>query len=327
MKAAGRAAAAVPLAPLVDTGLSWIDGFWRQARPYLFVRPEDGVLIMPPSRVYQLNESGLALLAWLGRGRRISRFPGLRDVAKDAGAAGREERAAQVQAFFRDLRAFYLGCNAADGGPSAGGGPSADGGPAGVDGRRAVERVPFTFDYTRLPVLGEIAVTYRCNQRCLFCYAGCGDAGCGEAACGAGGRSAASGADGAPGEDAAAVPSPEMTLPEVRRVLRIFRDRARLPFFSFTGGEPLLRPDLEKMIRRAVRLGLRVNLITNGTLAHPARARRLRRAGLRSAQVSLESADEAEHDRLTRSPAPTGPPWPGSAACRRPGSRCRPTPP
>ena len=256
--------------------LAWIDGFWRQARPWLFVRAEDGVLILPPSRVYRLNESGLALLAWLGRGRRVARFPGLRDG----------ERAAQVHAFFRDLRAFYLGC-AGDG-----------------DGRRAVERVPYTFDYTRLPVLGEIAVTYRCNQRCLFCYAGCGAGGCGSAPCTADTAPRPVPGSSADGTAVAGAPAPatEMTLPEVRRVLRVFRDEARLPFFSFTGGEPLLRPDLEAMIRAAGRLGLRVNLITNGTLAHPARARRLRRAGLRSAQVSLESADEAAHERLTRSP-------------------------
>jgi radical SAM protein with 4Fe4S-binding SPASM domain len=85
----------------------------------------------------------------------------------------------------------------------------------------------------------------------------------------------------------------------VRRVLQIFKDQARIPFFSFTGGEPLLRRDLETMIRFARRLGLRVNLITNGTLADRARARRLRRAGLGSAQVSVESPEEAVHDGLT----------------------------
>ena len=41
-----------------------------------------------------------------------------------------------------------------------------------------------------------------------------------------------------------------------------------------------------------------MNLITNGTLATPDRAAALYRAGLRTAQVSLESPDSAIHDRL-----------------------------
>jgi radical SAM protein with 4Fe4S-binding SPASM domain len=94
----------------------------------------------------------------------------------------------------------------------------------------------------------------------------------------------------------------EMTLAQVRRVIRIFRAEARIPFFSFTGGEPLLRADLEAMIRFARRQGMRVNLITNATLASPGRAASLSRSGLDTAQVSLESVSEAEHDALTATP-------------------------
>ena len=72
-------------------------------------------------------------------------------------------------------------------------------------------------------------------------------------------------------------------------MIRIFKDDAHLPFFSFTGGEPLLRRDLEDMIKFARHIGLQVNLITNGTLATPRRAASLFKAGLRTAQVSLES--------------------------------------
>ena len=28
-------------------------------------------------------------------------------------------------------------------------------------------------DFSPLPVLSEVAVTYRCNAACVFCYAGC----------------------------------------------------------------------------------------------------------------------------------------------------------
>jgi radical SAM protein with 4Fe4S-binding SPASM domain len=93
-----------------------------------------------------------------------------------------------------------------------------------------------------------------------------------------------------------------MTLAEAKRVIDAFRDDAQIPFFSFTGGEPLLRDDLEPMIRHARRRGLEVNLVTNGTLATPRRARSLARAGLATAQVSVEAPDAATHDDLTASP-------------------------
>ena len=84
-----------------------------------------------------------------------------------------------------------------------------------------------------------------------------------------------------------------MTLAEVKEILRIFSDEAKIPFFSFTGGEPLLRDDLEDMIRHARSLGLQVNLVTNGTLAERRRARSLFRqacARRRSAWKALTSA-------------------------------------
>jgi radical SAM protein with 4Fe4S-binding SPASM domain len=56
------------------------------------------------------------------------------------------------------------------------------------------------------------------------------------------------------------------------------------------------------MVRHARRLGIEVNLVTNGTLADRARARSLARAGLRTAQVSIEAPDAETHDDLTARP-------------------------
>jgi len=234
--------------------LSWIDGFFREAGDHIFAREEDGVVILPPNQVYKANATGVAVVRHLQAGGRARDIPGIADP----------ERAREVAGFVSDIRALYLG---------------------ETGGRRPLETVPYSFDYTRLPILGEIAVTYRCNNACIFCYAGCGTPGC------AGTPRAATGGD-----------SREMTLGEVRRVIRIFKEEAKIPFFSFTGGEPLLRRDLEDMISFARRAGLQVNLITNGTLADPRRARSLFRAGLRTAQVSVESPEEAVHDRLTARP-------------------------
>ncbi|MBQ8035722.1 MAG: radical SAM protein, partial [Proteobacteria bacterium] len=134
-------------------------------------------------------------------------------------------------------------------------------------------RIPYTFDYTKLPILGEIAVTYRCNNRCRFCYAGC-DGACGR------------------------LDSPDIEPERIERIIDIFKEDAKIPFFSFTGGEPLMRKDLERLMRYACDKGLRINLVTNGSLATPERARSLYDAGLRTAQISLESPDEAIHDAL-----------------------------
>jgi radical SAM protein with 4Fe4S-binding SPASM domain len=65
---------------------------------------------------------------------------------------------------------------------------------------------------------------------------------------------------------------------------------------AFSGGEPLIRKDLEKMMRDGLKLGMKgYSLVTNGFRADPERVARLRRAGLRSVQVSLDGVDERDH--------------------------------
>jgi radical SAM protein with 4Fe4S-binding SPASM domain len=91
---------------------------------------------------------------------------------------------------------------------------------------------------------------------------------------------------------------PELSTREAKHIIKIFKEEAKIPFFSFTGGEPLLRDDLGELIAYAHSLGLRTNLITNGSLATPARAASLAAAGLKTAQVSVESPDADVHDAL-----------------------------
>jgi radical SAM protein with 4Fe4S-binding SPASM domain len=133
----------------------------------------------------------------------------------------------------------------------------------------------FTFDFMSLPILGEIALTYRCNNRCLFCYAGC-----------------------SPESDMETMPA-GLSTSEWKTIIDIFKNDAKIPFFSFTGGEPTLRTDLEELIRYAGSIGLETNLVSNGTLISEARAKSLRDAGLETAQISVESPHAATHDALT----------------------------
>ena len=242
----------------IGRALSEAESFYRGVRPWLLVREEDAVLIVPPNRVYKLGGSALGLSSYLDAGGRLADLPG-----SDGRPGLDAPRAAELLRFFEELRAAYEGRAPAGSAPDGKSGFAA-----------GFARVPYDFDFTRLPILGEVALTYRCNERCRFCYAGCGESG----------RDADAGA--------------ELSTDEWKRVIRMLKDEAKIPFFSFTGGEPLLRPDLEELAAYARSLGLRANLITNGSLATGARAASLKAAGIDTAQVSLESPDPALHDAL-----------------------------
>ena len=58
---------------------------------------------------------------------------------------------------------------------------------------------------------------------------------------------------------------------------------------TFSGGEPLLHPNLDELIRRIRSHGCIATLITNGYLLTPDRIQRLNRAGLDSLQISIDN--------------------------------------
>jgi radical SAM protein with 4Fe4S-binding SPASM domain len=244
--------------PHREPDLKWIDEFWDRAGRYIFSRPEDGVLILPPNRVYRINESAASLIRYLKNGGRMAEKRGISRAADRV----HPERLLDIENFFQVLEGL---CSYR---------PEAE---------AALPRVPFNFDYTRLPVLGEIALSYRCNNSCIFCYAGCSADG----AAGSAGNSASGGKSRA-----------ELSTGEWKKIILIFRDEAKIPFFSFSGGEPLIRKDLEELAAFATEAGLEVNLVSNGTLANRVRAASLYRAGVRTAQISVEAPDRLLHDRL-----------------------------
>jgi pyrroloquinoline quinone biosynthesis protein E len=61
---------------------------------------------------------------------------------------------------------------------------------------------------------------------------------------------------------------------------------------NLTGGEPLLREDLETIVSEAHDLDLYTNLITAGLPLTYERLARLRDSGLASVQLSMQSAEE-----------------------------------
>jgi cyclic pyranopterin phosphate synthase len=117
----------------------------------------------------------------------------------------------------------------------------------------------------------RISVTDRCNFRCTYCM---------------------------PkevfGRDFQFLPRAELlTFDELTRVARIFLAQG-VRKIRLTGGEPLVRRDLERLVAMLARLdGLTdLTLTTNGSLL-AGKARALRGAGLRRITVSLDSLDDA----------------------------------
>ena len=116
----------------------------------------------------------------------------------------------------------------------------------------------------------RISVTDRCNFRCVYCM---------------------------PkevfGRDYQFLPRADLlSFEELERLARVFAGLG-VEKIRITGGEPLMRRDLEKLIAMLARIdGLDLTLTTNGALL-PQKARVLAEAGLRRITVSLDSLDDA----------------------------------
>jgi AdoMet-dependent heme synthase len=68
------------------------------------------------------------------------------------------------------------------------------------------------------------------------------------------------------------------------------------PMLILSGGEPLLRPDILFLARRAVSMGMRVSLASNGTLITLELAGDIAAAGISRVSVSLDAAEAEKHD-------------------------------
>jgi PqqA peptide cyclase len=89
----------------------------------------------------------------------------------------------------------------------------------------------------------------------------------------------------------------ELATPDWERVLAEARELGVLQL-HLSGGEPLLRRDLDRIVRRASDLGLYTNLITSALGLTPRRAGQLRDAGLDHVQISVQADEPALSDRL-----------------------------
>lgn len=113
-------------------------------------------------------------------------------------------------------------------------------------------------------------LTYRCPLHCVFCYNPV---------------------------DYATQPD-ELSTADWLRVLRQARELGAVQC-GLSGGEPLLRDDLEVIVAEAHRLGYYTNLLTSGVGLSEARAAALKSAGLDHVQLSFQDSTREMNDFLS----------------------------
>ncbi|MGC8862691.1 MAG: radical SAM/SPASM domain-containing protein [Armatimonadota bacterium] len=123
------------------------------------------------------------------------------------------------------------------------------------------------------PTVCTLQVTTRCQANCIHCSAA---------------------RHKRPGE-------PELSTDEWKKVIR---DAERLGTVSvvFTGGEPLLRPDIYELIEWVDKDEAVALMFCNGVLLDEERVAKLAKAGLWCIHVSIDSPDPKAHDEMRRVP-------------------------
>ncbi|HEM61110.1 MAG TPA: radical SAM protein, partial [Chloroflexi bacterium] len=94
----------------------------------------------------------------------------------------------------------------------------------------------------------------------------------------------------------------ELTTEEAKRLLDQLAQVSELRMMAYTGGEPLVRPDLFELLAYSQTLGFTNTMATNATLIDDRVAERLRSLGLVIAAVSLDGFDAETHDYVRGQP-------------------------
>ncbi len=101
--------------------------------------------------------------------------------------------------------------------------------------------------------------------------------------------------------DAGVKASEELSTKEAKKLLEEIA-RAGFKIMIFSGGEPLMRPDILELVAYATKLGLRCVFGTNGTKITAKMAHDLKAAGAMGMGISLDSLSAAKHDTFRSYP-------------------------
>lgn len=130
---------------------------------------------------------------------------------------------------------------------------------------------PTSDNTAHLPHVVAWNLTRRCNLACAHCYIAAGSW-----------HAAAN----------------ELETGEVLRIADEILALVDAPMFILSGGEPLLRDDLEAIAEHMTARGATVVVGTNGTRLTDARITTLKTAGVRGVALSIDSLDQRYHDRF-----------------------------
>ncbi|MBQ9955742.1 MAG: putative heme d1 biosynthesis radical SAM protein NirJ2 [Eggerthellaceae bacterium] len=110
--------------------------------------------------------------------------------------------------------------------------------------------------------------TNKCNLKCVHCY-----------------------------QDAEEATDKELSTEEGKKMIDEIA-AAGFKIMIFSGGEPLMRPDIYELVAHAASRGLRPVFGSNGTLITPEVARRLKEAGACAMGISVDSLVPEKHDQF-----------------------------
>ncbi|HIH03709.1 MAG TPA: GTP 3',8-cyclase MoaA [Methanoregulaceae archaeon] len=116
----------------------------------------------------------------------------------------------------------------------------------------------------------RISLTQACNLNCIYCHA-----------------------------EGEKNPEQELSAEQIAEILRVAQSFG-IRSVKFTGGEPLMRPDLAQIIA-SVPPGMETSLTTNATLLAE-RAQELKDAGLTRVNVSLDTMDPERYKQIAGKP-------------------------
>ena len=125
----------------------------------------------------------------------------------------------------------------------------------------------------RLPLNGEIDLTYRCNNNCLHCWL--------------------------IESQSSNLINSELSFDEIRKIVLEARSMG-CRTWCISGGEPMLRPDFADLFDFITSKSKRYTLNSNGTLITPKIANLMKRVG--SKMIALYGATPETHDFITQNP-------------------------
>jgi cyclic pyranopterin phosphate synthase len=113
----------------------------------------------------------------------------------------------------------------------------------------------------------RVSLTPKCNLSCIYCH-----------------------------KEGEKSPKEQLSAEDIAEILRVAA-KFEIRSVKFTGGEPLLRPDLVTIVQ-SVPAGMESSLTTNGTLLADF-ARDLKTSGLRRVNVSIDSLNPETYKKIT----------------------------